>query len=105
MSDTVSDGSDRVDTNHPPEQLTGLLSPRHRLVLSRVAARGGSTSVVILAGDVAAHVTDQPRESVPPELVRQAFIDVHSSLETLSRGGYIEYCEDVGTVALRASLQ
>lgn len=88
--------------SHPPNW-GPLLSPRQRLILFRVAACGGTTSTVTLARDVAAAVADQPHDSVAPDVIRRTFLDLQSSLEELSRAGHLEYCEDVGTVALANS--
>ena len=77
------------------------LSPRHRLILSRLLHHDGVLSVVALACDVAAYISDQPPESLSSEVVRQAFVDLQPSLTWLASQGYIDYCEAVGTVELR----
>ena len=86
-----------------PDEEEHALSPYHWLILSRLAAREGPTSVVILARDVAAHLTERPLESVSQRMVQRAFIELHPYFEELSKDGYLEYCEDIGTVELRRS--
>lgn len=103
IADDVPAESSAVDAplaedNHGKHRL----SSRHRLVLSRLVSRNGPTSVIVLARDIAAYLTDQSDKSVSTETIQETFVDIQPYVEDLSRRGYVEYCEAVGTVVLSA---
>lgn len=78
----------------------GMLSARHRLILSHLVASGGTHSAVTLARDVAAHLAGESPDSVRPGPIRRTFVQLRPYLADLSSAGYIEYRPEDGSITL-----
>lgn len=77
------------------------LSAHDRVVLACLRARGGRSTLVRLAQDVAARQQNEPPEAVSSAATRRTYRELAGrALVDLARRGLIEVCDQTGTVRL-----
>lgn len=78
------------------------LSPRQRMVLSRLRLFGGETSAVQLAQEVATQYSNSPHSEVSSGEMRRLYVELQVDLQELARQNLISYSEQSGRVILTA---
>lgn len=79
------------------------LSASERMVLSCLAARGGSTALVWLARDVAGRGQGLPPAVISARATRRRYTQVHGLVTDLQAKGLVEYVDVDGTVRFRGT--